>query len=212
MIDVHLHGFLGEKYGSKYRLEIASAPEAVRALEANFPGFMEDMRHRWFRVVRGNPDTGLHLDGDLLGMHLGNADLHFIPTTAGAKSSGAKAVIGVVILGAAVVASGGLAAGATLFGANGALAGTAFGVGAATVSYGNLAMLGFAVALGGITTMLSPTPKADYSSRDTPDQRPSFLYNGPVNTVEQGGPVPLVYGIAEVGSTVVSGSIETEQI
>lgn len=51
-----------------------------------------------------------------------------------------------------------------------------------------------------------------YSSRGRPDQKPSFIYNGPVNTAEQGLPVPLVYGTMRVGSVVVSAGIVAEEI
>ena len=55
------------------------------------------------------------------------------------------------------------------------------------------------------------TPKAQ-SARANVDERASFVFNGAVNVIEQGGAVPVAYGRSIVGSTVVSAGIDTEQI
>lgn len=44
------------------------------------------------------------------------------------------------------------------------------------------------------------------------DQQKSFTFNGAVNTVEQGGAVPICYGLFEVGSIVASAGIYAEQM
>ena len=36
--------------------------------------------------------------------------------------------------------------------------------------------------------------------------------NGPTNTAEQGGPIPIVYGRMRVGSALVSSSVSTDQV
>jgi predicted phage tail protein len=40
-----------------------------------------------------------------------------------------------------------------------------------------------------------------------PNDTASYLFNGPVNTTEQGNPVPVLYGRLIVGSQVVSASV-----
>ena len=55
------------------------------------------------------------------------------------------------------------------------------------------------------------TPKAQ-TERAAPEERASFIFNGAVNVVEQGGAVPVVCGRVRAGSTVVSAGINTEQI
>ena len=55
------------------------------------------------------------------------------------------------------------------------------------------------------------TPKAQ-QNRAAVDERASFIFNGAVNVIEQGGAVPVAYGRSIVGSTVVSAGIDTEQI
>lgn len=54
----------------------------------------------------------------------------------------------------------------------------------------------------------TPTVKS-YTSRNPPDQRTSYLFDGAVNTVAQGGPVPIIYGRMRVGSVVVSAGINS---
>ncbi len=103
-----------------------------------------------------------------------------------------------MLIAAVIMTAGGaspFAAGA--FGAAGAYGGLA----------GNILLGGFAMALGGVSMMLAPTPKAD----DNADKG-SFLFNGATNVSAQGGPVPLVYGDVLTGSVVGSLSITDEQV
>lgn len=55
MKTVKLYGWLGEKYGKVFHLEIATAAEAVRALCANFPDFKADVGREdvEFAVITG---------------------------------------------------------------------------------------------------------------------------------------------------------------
>ncbi|WP_422369101.1 hypothetical protein [Pelagibius sp.] len=227
MRNVHLYGHLAEKYGDCFQLAVDSPNAAVRLLIANFPSFRHDIADGYYRVVRGDPDTGFPLPPEMLHMPLGSNDLHIIPVAAGAKEGGiGKAILGAIILVAAVAlapATGGASA-AGAGAAGGAAAGSAAATGLAApafilpvfgtaITYGNIALFGAALALGGITQLLSPQPSAgDYSEREAPDQRPSFISNGPVNTTEQGGIRPLVFGRFLVGSVVISGGLAVEQI
>jgi predicted phage tail protein len=78
-------------------------------------------------------------------------------------------------------------------------------------TFGSLAMLGAMVALGGVVMAMSPQQKANYNNREV-DRSESFIYNGPVNTVEQGGPVALIYGEMTVGSKVISAGVKPEDL
>lgn len=44
------------------------------------------------------------------------------------------------------------------------------------------------------------------------DQEKSYMFNGALNSNEQGGPVPLVYGHTRVGSVVISSAITNEEM
>ncbi|OCW28133.1 tail assembly protein [Pseudomonas aylmerensis] len=69
--------------------------------------------------------------------------------------------------------------------------------------------VGLALAAGGVIQMLSPQAKG-LGTQDGPNNRPSYSFNGPVNTSVQGNPVPLLYGRMIVGSAVISAGIYSE--
>ena len=67
------------------------------------------------------------------------------------------------------------------------------------------------ITLSLVMSLLAPKPKTGNES-ERPEERPSFLFNGPENVTEQGYQVPIVYGTHMTGSVVVSASITVEQI
>lgn len=71
--------------------------------------------------------------------------------------------------------------------------------------------MGASMALGGVVQMLSPQQSSNSADAERPKNRPSYNFNGPVNSTAQGHPVPLCYGRMIVGSAVISAGIETRQ-
>ncbi len=71
--------------------------------------------------------------------------------------------------------------------------------------------MGASLALGGIVELLSPTPKLNHSGGSTSNNS-SYYFDGPVNTVDQGVPVPLVYGRVLAGSQAISAKITIDQL
>ena len=67
------------------------------------------------------------------------------------------------------------------------------------------------MVLGGVVQLLSPQQSYDSASSVSPENKPSYNFNGPVNTTAQGHPVPLCYGRMIVGSAVISAGLETRQ-
>lgn len=199
MRKVYLHGALAEKYGPVFELDVATAGEAVRALGTNFPEIINDFRANDWHVVRGEDiDTGFSLEADDLNtFKLGTGDLHFVPHVAGSKRGGLLKII----LGVALVGLGFFMGFSTPV-----LGTTAAGTPVAGLTYGNLAMVGFALALAGVASLLAPEEKSDE------DKDSSFTFNGPGNAYEQGYPVPLVYGEVITGSVMVSGGMDVERI
>lgn len=59
----------------------------------------------------------------------------------------------------------------------------------------------------GISAALAPSPKTNASDRERPENKPSYMFNGPVNVIAQGHPVPVGYGRMIVGSQVISAAI-----
>lgn len=185
---VHLYGDLAEKYGDKHKLDVKSVGEAMRALEANHNGFLKSIkRDGYYEVVRGETLNDEHLDEKTLGMTFGKGDFHISPMVegSGGKNGGIiMAVIGVALLVVAYFVP-------------------------VLASY--LVPLGISLIIGGVGQMLAGTPSVgvnDYGSQESPEERSSFYFSGPTNTMEQGGVLPLVYGRMTLGSTVVSAGIK----
>lgn len=208
MVDVHLHGRLAAEIGPRFRLAVRSVPEALRALECNFPGRVYSVvaEGDW-RIIRGPLDGGEAVAPEGLAMELGAVrEAHLVPVLAGSKQAGmGQIIVGALLVAAAVTAT--VVSAGTLTPA--AMAGTSMLWGATTAS--SVAFLGLVTAFGGAVQLLSPAPKTDYSAQERPEDRQSHIYQGPVNAQTQGGPVPLVFGrLVRVGSVIVAGSITPE--
>jgi len=166
MRNIVLHGSLAKKYGSSFQLSVKTAGEAIRALSANFPGFMNDIREGAWHVVRGNdPDTGISLDeAQLTDFRLGQGDLHIVPFVAGSKRGGLlKVILGVVLIGAAFVLTAGAGLGAAI-GAQGTLLGGITGT--------QVALFGAAIALAGVSSLLAPEEKAEDTEKQNSSRCP----------------------------------------
>jgi len=194
---VRLYGVLGSKFGRTFRLVLDSnAPsEAIAALSSQLKGFREFLlsakdRGLGFSVFVGKRN----LKEEQLHEPSGNDDIRIAPILLGSKSGG----VFNIILGAVLVIVGAIGA-YTPWGE--ALGGGVWG------SY--LMSMGVSMIAGGVVQLLSPQPKAPKSG-DRPDNQPSYIFNGAVNTQAQGNPVPVLYGRLIVGSAVVSAGIHAE--
>lgn len=203
MRTIHLYGRLAEEFGSRFNLDVNSVAEAVRALEANFPDrFFRSIREGSYHLAlgddRGNGDL---LDQTMLTFRFGKGDFHVTPAIAGAGGNGKgilTAVVGIAIVGAAIASGGALAA---PLASSGLLSG---------ITTGQAVLFGASLILSGVSTLLTPTPKVPDLS-GTQDRK-SFFFNSPINVIEQGGPVRVVYGQMRVGSTVISSGLDAESI
>lgn len=192
---IHLHGDLARQFAPTYQLDVASAGEAGQALAAVVPGFRQYATDKNFRVLRGDPETGMALGPDDLDFQLGNADLHIVPVIAGAGNRGlGKIIAGVFLIGAAFMFPGAI---------------TGIGIGGSTIG-GAMKGLGVALAMGGLGQMLSPAPKIN--SNNSEDQS-SYLFSGGANVTTEGGPVPLVYGQKfRVKPVLIAAGLSTEDV
>lgn len=73
---------------------------------------------------------------------------------------------------------------------------------------------GLSMVLSGISEMLFSAPKPDKfgNKNEKPENQPSYIFNGVVNTSAQGNPVPLCYGKMRIGSQVISAGLTTRDI
>jgi predicted phage tail protein len=79
------------------------------------------------------------------------------------------------------------------------------------LSQATLYSVGTSMILGGVAQMIAPTAKAQDPS-ERPENQPSYVFNGAVNTTAQGHPVPVGYGRLIVGSAVISAGIDVDEI
>ena len=205
MRDIFLHGAPGREHGRRWRLEVASPAEAVRALIMLCPALRDIFRKGYWRVIVGSPHIRNGVGAELLNMNMGDQALHIVPATAPRGSDIADVgliVVGTILVAGAIIATGGLAAAYA----------TPLVLG---LTYGSLVTVGVGLVATGIVGLLTPNPASEGTSstdQARPDDRPSFFFNGVVNNTQQGGPVPLVFGRHLVGSVVISGSLNSEQV
>lgn len=191
MNTIRLYGALGKEFGASHRFEIASPAEALQALIANFPRFIDKLRHGFYRVVVGKSQSkGIDLYETMILQHrIGDQDIHIVPVVKGRGRGGlGKVLAGILLVGLAA------------FG--GPLMATTLGAGGMTV--GSVAgHLGLGLTMTGAASMLSPQAEAG-------DTQKSYTITGPQVTMREGGIVPIVYGECVVGGTMVSGILRVE--
>jgi predicted phage tail protein len=194
---VLLYGHLGKRFGRRHQYDIRTPAEAVRALAVTLPGFRRyliEHSRPGYRVLVGKSPRTL----ETLAYPADDA-IKIVPVVAGAGRG-----FGSVILGAALIGVGFITGGAGLsLGSAWALGGSYFA--------GYLATnIGVGLVLGGVAQMLAPTPKTP-GTPERPENRPSFAFDGPLNTTAQGNPVPVCYGRLIVGSQVISAGLVAEE-
>lgn len=194
MKTIELHGILAKKFGRYFKLQVKSAKEAVHAIAVQIPAFRQFMsdsenlgyRFAVFNGKKRNEKTNIG-ESQLNDFTTAN-HIHIVPKIIG---SGGKAFGWLqVVAGVALIATG--------FGA---------GIGAGLVNW-SLVGAGTGLLLGGVSTLLMPTPKLDPENED--GNKPNNGFGGAVTTVAQGNPVPILYGERDVGGFIASAGIYTE--
>lgn len=206
LTHITLHGILGEQVGqSEWDIAAKSIGEVVRGIQANtkklYKNLIENdsknikyrvlINERDFEVEEGkDPNTAEGLKSSELCMRLENLkSVDIIPVLEGADEDG-KSWAGIVV-GIILIAVGA-----------GPLAGYWFS--------SAMVMGGIGLVVAGIANLLTPTPEfADFREIEGGAARPPYLFSGPVNTVNEGGPVFVGYGRLLVGSHVIQTSADT---
>lgn len=177
---IRLYGILGTKFGRVHRLAVNSTAEAIRALAIMVPGFEQ--------FLLESKDKGLTYSVFIGKENIGEAQLRHP-------------------VGSDDIRIAPMVAGRKRGGLFQTIVGVVLMV--ASIWYPPLFAVGLSLAVGGIAQMLAPQPPG-LSSADRPENKPSYTFNGPVNTQAQGNPVPLLYGEMIVGSAVISAGIYAE--
>ena len=193
---IKLYGELAKFLGQKtFEAEVNNAAQAIRFLVVNFPQLEAHMADRHYKVTVNDWE----ISKEELHYPNGQEDIKIIPVVGGAGGRGmGRFLLGAVMIGAAVMFPGAQFTGLGFSAAEG------YSVFQATV--GNM---GIALALTGISQMLTPVPVIPEREQDP---RLSFNFSGIQNTSRAGVAVPVVYGQVLTGSVVISAGIETAQV
>jgi predicted phage tail protein len=203
--EVKLYGELAEKYGKNWKFNINSPQEAIKAMCANNPSFREFLANSEGRGIGYKIKVGKsYIKGlDEVGHPSGRQEIKIIPVVLGAKDKGwGMVILGIILLGAVFMAGGGFGSMEVLGGLEEVMF---IGSGQAGSAMSIAMKIGAGLLLGGIASLLAPTPKAEEK-----DQPTNYGFSGPVNTTKQGNAVPIAYGQLLVGGAVISAGIVAE--
>lgn len=205
MKTIKLYGAL-RKFGREFRFDVKSPAEAIKALMTQVPGFKQHLAEHsapGYRVWAGDDLR----DISKITIPCSNKEIiRIVPIVGGSGSNGG--LFG-IILGIGLIAIGGPAGwlANTLLMETSTAFFTATAIGTAATS------IGWGLVLGGISSLLFKPPKTNTTDTERPENKPSYIFNGAVNTTAQGQAVPICYGgPIRVGSHVISAGLYVEQI
>jgi len=191
MRNIILYGPLGRKFGRYHQFNVNTVQEAVGALRANHEEFARYIMDMEFTIFTDTGDTSV----DEINFP-SRGDIKMVPIVCGAKSSFFKIIVGAALFFAAPYLP----------------TSTLFTIGKTAVSISSIVGgIGASMAIGGVGQLLSPVP-GSRSTPDAPDNKPSFTFDGVVNTAAQGNVIPVLYGKLRVGSLIVSNGLRTQQL
>jgi predicted phage tail protein len=173
---VKLYGHLAKEFGKEHMFEVKNVTEAISALKSNFKKFAG--------YVNSNSEPGYHVftdHGDTSVDEMGYPSKGTIKIVPYIKGAGGifKIITGIALIAASFIP------GLNLFAASFLLA------------------TGTSMLLGGVSELLSPTPKTR-EPLDKEEEKPNTSFSGVINTAAQGNAIPVLYGKLRVGSLVVS--------
>ena len=187
---IKLYGSLAKRFGRYHQFYVASAQEAIRALCSQIKGFEQQIRSMELIVKVGSDNINeSDLRAGILSAPSGNDIIKISPVISGSGKDGTwQTVLGVILVAVGF-----------------------FTYGSTTKAGMALIAAGAGMAAGGVALLLTPTPKLG-GDRDDPNNRASYNFNGPVNTVVQGNCMPVLYGELLIGSQVASAGRENEDL
>ncbi|RTK99172.1 MAG: tail assembly protein [Proteobacteria bacterium] len=211
MVKIKFHGFLGNSIKSEWKLAVKSVSEAFHAINQLTNNKLNKLfykhKNSGFHVlVNGrklernaewnvnNPDIIDKVKESEFNFRFSNLDtIDILPVIEFAGSDFLT-----VLLGALLIVVGVLVTIGTLGG--GALLGAALIIG------------GIGVLAAGTINLLSKPPKSEDFREIQNGGKSSYLFSGPQNVINEGGPVPVGYGRLIIGSQVISASYKISNI
>jgi predicted phage tail protein len=210
MKEVIFNGFIGDKYGTHWNMKVKRPSDILSCVEANYPGF----RQKMIEFAEAGGDIDIQCgdryieDQEELLFNIPEDTIIVTPIPAGAKSGGAKILIGALLVASLFIPGSSILVGTYAAGTatSGVLMGTAAGalIGGGTLSMAGLVVagLGVSLALTGLMQIMAPDPSTDAEADET------YLFDGPENTVAQNNVVPVLLGEMIVGGVIIaSGTV-----
>lgn len=200
-MKIYLHGKVGKKFGQKWDLNIKSPAEALRAIDANKPGFFkylasEECKDLKWRIFIDKKPIRSHKEIQV--QTLDKKEIHFFPKVRGKDEAGDMMMYG----GIGIAAGWGFNALADWAG-DGWLGSILGWTGDLLVEIGTALLLQGAIG----SLMDDPEPPPTEPQGPSMKNTSSFIFSRPLNNTVQGAPVPLGYGRMRVGSTIISSSV-----
>jgi len=223
MTHVKLMGEMGEKFGSEWECVDTNIRDIMKCIDVQVEGLKEYLLDCHMKNIEFSIQSGDTLIEEFPELYLNVArdEVIITPVPAGSGKGLGKLITGLLLLAAflfmpglgAAMTTGGATTSGGLYATGAAATG---GVMQASVMYGtgtsvsaaisagatlNMAgmavmMLGTNLALMGLAEMSAPDP-------DKTTDDPSYLFNGAENHIEQGKPVPLLYGELTIGGAPI---------
>lgn len=219
LVNINLHGQLAKAVGRKnWKLAVKSVSEACRAVDSLSKRqwtkhllTAEASKVKYKILINGkspmcekepDPKDPTSILNSELAIPIHDLDtIDIVPVVEGA---GDNMAILMVVVGVLLIMTGvGAPAGAKM------VLGGAMSV--------NAAIMGGAVlAIAGVTALSMKPPKfvddAEIDLDNGSGGARSYLFNGPANTVREGGPVPIGYGRLLVGSQIIQSSNKIKDV
>lgn len=200
MTTLYLHGSL-KQFGESYEVvDGLSVRSVIKLIAVQVKGLSNAILNGTWKVSRGTD----FLTKETLDFKAGK-EVHVYPAIHGAGGSTTQILIGAALIGLAFTPLGAVAIGSGALGVSGAAAASG------TLST-YLVSAGVGMMLSGVMSMFTKVPEAQYDKKVDSNQKPSFLFDGPVNVSTQGMPVPIIIGRCLAGSVVVSAGMSVSEL
>lgn len=198
MQTVYLNGGIS-KFGQVWTTNCKNISSIFKLISCQTEGFRKYLIDAansgiGFEIQRGS--EFLETPEELL-LSLRDEDIIITEVPSGSKSGGAKILAAIAIAIAAPYIGGQVG----YLVSGGSTVGQVTVTGAQWAAATTTALYGTAINLGiqGVTQLLAPGPETDGL-----DENDGYLFDGPTNNVQQGLPVPVLYGELIIGGSPVS--------
>jgi predicted phage tail protein len=194
MKKIKLFGDL-QAFKGEWELNVKTPNEALRAIEANRPGFLKAADTGEYVVIlvdEVNPDNTRQVTLDNNFAPWADEVLFVLPRVSGETGIEVSVIASYAAMAAKFVATAWAAIGP---------------LGQAIV------MMGLSIGMSALANVITGK-KQSVGARDTEsyESKPSFVSNGPVNVVRAGHPYPIIAGRFLCGSIVLSSQIHVQDI